>query len=165
MSTATGTRVNMTPAGSYVSVAGSLRGAGKGVEHVLKLGYTTRSPDERADPDDLETRFSSDHVLLDFASLLAGELDVDVIIRDCDFVKDIALRNPDQLKELVAAFTGSPRGYEKADAIAEEIGLTEDAAVKAGGGVAWVAVVLIVVLVARACNDAGKGNPQRKPEQ
>jgi hypothetical protein len=157
-------RVNMSGTGSYVSVAHALKGADEGIKHVIKMGFMTRNPSDSGDPNALETTFLSDHVLLDFKSLVAGDLDVNKIIKDCDFLKNIAVKHPEKLKKLVEAYTDFPLGFEKADAIAKEIGLTEEAAIKAGGGVAWLAVVLIVVIMSRACTDAGNGNPQRKPK-
>lgn len=157
-------RFNMAATGSYISIANSLTGADDGIKHVIKMGFITRRPDDSANPNDLEIVFSTDHVLLDFKSLVAGDLEVSKIIKDCDFVKEIALKNPEKVKQLVEAFTSSPTGFEKASAIAKEIGLTEEASIAAGGGAAWLAVLLIVAILAKACEDAGNGNPKGKPK-
>jgi hypothetical protein len=155
-------RFNMSATGSYISIADSL--ADEGVKHVLKMGYSTRRPDDSDNPNDLEVVFSTDHVLLDFQSLIAEDLDVNKIVADCEFVKEIALKNPVKLKQLVETYTSSPKGFEKAFAIAKEIGLTEEAAIAAGGGMFWIPIILAAVIMARACSDAGNGNPQRKPK-
>ncbi len=157
-------RFNMSATGSYISVAGALSGADEGIKHVIKMGFLTRRPDESADPTELEIAFSTDHVLLDFNSLVASDFDVRKIVKDCDFVKEIALKNPDKLKQLVEAYTSSPTGFEKASAIADEIGFTEEASIKAGGGAAWLVVLLIVAIASKACQDAKNGNPQGKPK-
>lgn len=157
--------LNMSAAGSYVSIAGSLGSADEGVKHVIKMGFFTRRPDEGADPNELEIVFSTDHILLDFNSLIASNFDAKKVVADCDFIKEIALKNPDKLKQLLQTYTSSPTGFEKAFAIAEEIGLTEEASIKAGGGIAWVAVLVAIAVMSKACNDAGKGNPQRKPKK
>jgi hypothetical protein len=88
----------MSAVGSYVSVAGALSGADESVKHVIKMGFLTSRPDESADPNALEIAFSTDHILLDFNSLVASDFNVKKIVKDCDFVKEIALRNPDKLK-------------------------------------------------------------------
>jgi hypothetical protein len=156
-------RLNMSATGSYSSIAGSLKGADEGIKHVIKLGYVSVIADP-SDPTQLETRFASDHVLIDFKSLIASDFDVAKIISDCDFLKEIALQSPEKLKQLVEAYTSSPTGFEKAYAIAEDIGLTEEAALKAGGGVAWIPALVILALMAKACQDAKNGNPQGKPK-
>jgi hypothetical protein len=156
-------RANMSATGSYTSIAGSLNGVDDGIKHVIKMGFITGIADVDADPMQLETRFMSDHVLIDFKSLVASDLDVATIIEDCDFVKEIAGKNPTKLKQLLEAYTDSPTGFEKAHAIAQDLGLTEEAAIKARGGVAWLAALLIVAIMSKACVDAGNGNPQGKP--
>jgi hypothetical protein len=155
-------RANMSARGSYVSIAGSLTGADEGVKHLIKMSYTTGIADI-ADPMQLETKFATDHVLIDVESLIASDLNIEVIVKDCDFVKKIALENPEKLKQMIEAYTSSPTGFQRAATLAKEIGLTEEAAIKAGGGAAWLAGLLIIALLAKACEDASNGNPQGKP--
>jgi hypothetical protein len=136
----------MPASGSYISIASALIGADEGVKHVIKMGCLTSRPIDSVDPNELAISFITDHVLLDFKSAVARDLEVDKIIAGCDFVKQVAVKNTDKLKQLMEAYTSSPTGFEKASAIAEQIGFTEEAATAAGGGMAWAPVLVIVAI-------------------
>lgn len=158
-----GIRLSMSPASSYVSIAGTLKAADEGIRHVMKMGVITKRPDNGSDLEGLEIVYSSDHVLLDFKSLVASSFDATKIVRDCEFVRNLALANPGKLEQMVQAYIASPLGFEKAAAIVDEIGFTEEAAVAAGGGAAWIPILIAIAIMAKACQDAKNGNPQGKP--
>jgi hypothetical protein len=158
-------RLNMSAAGSYVSISGALSDADEGIKHVLKMGLITRRPEKSSvENNELEIAFLTDHVLVDLESFVASAIDEKKIIKDCEFIKEIALKHPGELKQLAEAYLSSPTGFDKAAAIADKIGLTEKAAVKAGGGMAALVVLLIVAILAKSCQDAKNGNPQGKPK-
>lgn len=138
-------------------------GADSGIMHVFKLGYSLLRP-QRGSEDDIGILFHPDHALVDFSSIDPTQLDVSKIVADCDYVKSIAEQHPKELIALVEAYVSSPNGFSKAAKIADKIGLTEDASIKAGGGVAWLAGLLILALLSKACVDAESGNPQGKPK-
>ncbi len=158
-----GTRFSMSPASSYVSIAGTLKAADEGVRHVMKMGLIAKRPDNGSDLNALEIVYSSDHVLLDFRSLVASSFDTMKIVRDCEFVRNLALANPRKLEQMVQTYMDSPLGFEEASAIVDEIGFTEEASVAAGGGMAWIPVLVAIAIMAKACQDAKNGNPQGKP--
>lgn len=158
-------RLNMSAVGSYVSISGALSEADEGIKHVLKMGFITRRPDKiSVENNELEITFSTDHVLVDLESFVASAIDEKKIIKDCEFIKEIVLKHPGELKQLAEAYMSSPAGFEKASSIADKIGLTEKAAVKAGGGVAGLVILLVIAILAKSCQDAKKGNPQGKPK-
>lgn len=149
--------------GSYVSVPGAFKDADEGVKHFLKMEFTTHLSDKSSDPLKLETGFSTDHVLLDFKGMVPSDLDSDKIVKDCDFLKEIALKHPEKLRQLAEAYTESPTGFKKAYAIAKEIGLTEESAVKAGGGVFWLVAIAALALMSGSCEHCHVGHPPHPP--
>jgi hypothetical protein len=144
-------RTHVSATGSFVSIPEAVAVADTGVRHLLKLEFTTNFSEGSSDPLKLETGFSTDRVLIDFRGVVAGNLDAQKIAKDCDLVRDIALRNPDKLRQMLEAQTESVTGFQKAYAIGQEIGLTEEAAVKAGGGLLWLVAIAALAVMAGSC--------------
>ena len=100
----------------------------------------------------VETLFSTDKALIDLAAIDADALDVAKIGRDCDLVKEAARSDPAALKQMVAALQrGGSEGIEEAGRLAERLGITEDQAVKAGGGLLFLVAVAVVAVAASGC--------------
>jgi hypothetical protein len=91
-------RTHISSTGSFVSVPGAFRDADESVKHLLKMEFTTILSEKSSDPLKLETGFSTDRVLLDFKGIVPGDLDPKKIVRDCDFLKEIVLKNPDKVR-------------------------------------------------------------------
>ena len=146
--------------GSYVSVPGAFKGTAEGLKHFVKMEFGTRLSKETADPLGLDDFFSTDRLLLDFGAVDVSALDMAKIARDCDLLKEAVLKHPGKIRQLAEAQTESPSGYKKAVSILQEIGLTEESATRAGGGLFMLLVLVALVLIPGTCAHCAAG---RKP--
>lgn len=140
-------RTHISATGSFVSFPSVFKNIPEGLEHVLKLELRTVFSEEN-DPK-IDTTFSKDWVLLDVGAAVPSTLDFKTIARDCDLLKDRALNHPDQLRQIVEAFqpNASLRDLERAFKIVQELGLTEEASIQAGGGLAGLLLVVGALLL------------------
>jgi hypothetical protein len=144
-------RSYVSDSGSFVAVPSAFAAADEGLRNVIKLQFKTILSGERSDRFGLETVFSTDRVLVDLAAVIPAVIDPKKIIRDCELVKQIASTNAGQLNRLVEVFHGDHPDIDEAYRIATQVGLTEEASVKAGGGLLGLVVLLIVAAVAAGC--------------
>lgn len=85
-----------------------------------------------------------DRVLVDLAAVDPALMDAQTIVRDCEFVRDLLLRHPDAPRQLIAAFQADAPTSDIAAAatFVREIGLTEEAAIDAKGGLVFLLFLL-----------------------
>ncbi|UCE99889.1 MAG: hypothetical protein JSV82_02155 [Planctomycetota bacterium] len=142
--------------GSFVAVPDAFPGADPGVQNAVKFEFTTVFSDENR----VQTLFSSDRVLIDLAAVAPSKLDFKKLAIDCDLIKGIAEKHPDELREcLIALQTGGSSGIQKAEKITKNIGLTEENFAKAGGGFFFVAVAVAIALGAGGCATCNSNKP------
>jgi hypothetical protein len=140
----------VTP-GGFVSFPEEFRAAPADLRNVVKVLHR---PALRKNALGLE--FSSDAVLLDFSEVEADSLNVDALIVDCELVARAARDNPEELRELLRQMqAGTDDGVQRALEITNRLGLTEDIALRQGGGFLFL-VVLGVALLAGGCGGALK---------
>lgn len=165
------TRTQISVSGSFVSVPSAFPLADEGLKNALKLGFETLFSEDSSHPLNLETRFYTDVILIDLGAVAPSALDPQKIINDCDLVKRVASTYPDQLRQLVTELqAGSVSGIERAEKIAKEIGLTEEASVKAGGGLLGLLIAGAIGLIAGGCAgtkhaEKPRAVPDTKPRQ
>jgi hypothetical protein len=154
-------RTTISTVGSFVAVPSAFPAAGHGLENAIKLEFRTiLSPGSGQDLD-LETVFSTDRFLVDPLGADPAAFDAKKIAADCDLVKKFVSERPQEAKRLLQIFHGERPDIDKAFAIVKAAGLTEDAAVKAGGGLIGLIVLLIVVVAAAGCAHT---KPYKKPD-
>lgn len=87
-------------------------------------------------------------LLIDLEAVNANALDINKFIKDCDLLKEVAIKDPEKLKTIVGSFASDAphENMLKAFEIAKQLGLTEDAMAEKGGGF----LVIIVILAALA---------------
>jgi hypothetical protein len=142
-------------------VPGAFVNADEGVKHVAKMEFTTVFSDQSSDPVKLETGFSPDRLLLDFGALVPDAFDPQKLIRDCELVRQAAIDHPKELGAILEAFQNKTpeAGYRKAFKIAKQIGVTEEDAIRAGGGLLWLVVFGALVVMASGCEHCHASHP------
>jgi hypothetical protein len=107
--------------------------------------------------------FATDAIVVDVSGVSADRINADAIAVDCDLSKRIALESPSELRSLVEEMQrGTPEGVQPALEIAHRIGLTEGAALSAGGGLLSIFVIIGLGLGAAGCGGALKGKASRR---
>lgn len=91
-----------------------------------------------------------DRMLVDLAGLDPALMDPNRLIKDCDFVKALVLRNPELPRRLVAAFRHDAPTTDIVEAarLAKAAGFTEEASITAGGGLVVLVGALVVTIAA-----------------
>jgi len=140
--------------GGFVSFPQEFLAAPADLRNVVKVLHR---PAVRGDA--LELEFSTDAVLLDFSGVEADTFDVEALIADCELVARAAHRHPDELRELVSLMqAGTDDGVQRALQITHRLGLTEEAATKAGGGLSLIVVVYAICNLVAASVGAKKND-------
>lgn len=146
--------------GSFISVPSAFENVDKGLRDIIKLEFKTVFSEESSDPLKLETVFSMDKILVDIGAMMPSAINPEKIIKDCELVKQVALNHPQQLRQFIEKFQNLD--IDKANDIVNEIGLTEEASIKAGGGLLG---LIIVIVVAVACSDCAHCSKSIKPDK
>lgn len=164
-------RSSIRSSGSFVSVPPSER-VDKGLRDAFKMEFKTVPTRERTTgPLELEIEFSTEWALVDIGAISSSSIKPESVARDCELVKDIVLKHPDEVRRLVEAFQPDrPKkliDLGRAYGIAEGIGLTEERSQSRGGGLLGLIVVLAAALLASGCQSCGSGHvkPDPKPHQ
>ncbi len=155
------TRSTISTAASFVSVPSAFAAADPGLRNAIKLEFKTIfSPGSRRDLD-LETVFSTDKILVDLLGADPDALDARKIAADCDLVKKFVAERPQAAKKLLEIFHKDSPDIDEAFGVVREAGLTEEAAVRAGGGLIGLIVLLVVIVAAAGCAHT---KPHKKPD-
>lgn len=153
-------RSEISASGSFVAVPDAFPAADPGVRNAVKFEFTTVFSDEHR----VQTLISADRVLIDLGAAAPSKLNFEKLAVDCDLIKEIAGKYPDELREcLIALQTGGSSGIQKADDIAKKIGLTEDNFAKSGGGFFFLVIVAAVALGAGGCATVNSNKPFKAP--
>lgn len=138
--------------GTFTAVPEAFSEADLAVRNSMKFEFGVQISDE----DFIGPTFSTDLALIDLAGVDSSKLDFKKMSADCDLVKGIIEKYPEQLEEcLVALQSGTLSGLEKAGEITKKIGLTESSFTKSGGGFFWLAVPLVIAGLS-ACGGSNK---------
>ena len=152
-------RTSLPSSGSYVSVPSAFDGADDAVKHVVKMNFAQQISAKSVDPLHLETTFSSDHFVVDLKAFDPSKLDPKKVIADCDLLKAALLTNPEAIRKMAEAHLSSPTGFKEAFAIANKIGLTEQSALDAGGGLLFLLAIAALVIMAGSCEHCHGSHP------
>lgn len=147
--------------GSFISVPSAFENVDKGLRDMIKLEFKTVFSEESSDPLKLETVFSTDKILVDIGAVKPSAINPEKIIKDCELVKQVALNHPQQLRQFIEKF--QDYDIDSAYDIVNEIGLTEEASIKAGGGLIF--TLLAVIAIAGAVSGCAKCRKYRKPDK
>ena len=149
-------RPEISALGSFVAIPDAFPEADSGVQNAVKLEFKTVFSDKNR----IQTLFSTDRVLIDLAAVDPSKLDCKKIAIDCNLLKGIAEKHPDELREsLIALQTGGSSGIQKAEKIMKNIGFTEETFTKAGGGFFFLVIVAAVALGAGGCATLNSNKP------
>ncbi len=104
-------RPEISALGSFVAVPDAFPGADPGVQNAVKFEFTTVFSNKNR----VQTLFSTDRVLIDLAAVDPSKLDFKKMVVDCDLIKKIVEKHPNELREcLIALQTGSSSEIQKA---------------------------------------------------
>ncbi len=146
--------------GIYVSVPDAFTDADKELRNFLKFEFKTKFSAKHR----VKTVFSTDRLLVDLSELDPRKLNVKKMIKDCDYLKSILLKHPTQIvASLKALKQNSKSGIKSAEKIRTKIGLTEKASAKAGGGLLWLIIPLIVLGTSSGCATLNSNKPFKRP--
>jgi hypothetical protein len=136
--------------GGFISFPAVFRDAPPDLRNILKIIHR---PTVRDGAVGLE--FATDAVAVDLSDVDASLFNTDAVAVDCDLIKRMALESPAELRQLIKEMQrGTSEGVHRALEITEKIGLTESAAIKAGGGFFFIIVVIALGLGASGCGGA-----------
>ena len=138
--------------GGFISFPAEFKDAPPDLRNVLRIIHR---PAVRDGAVGLE--FSTDAMVVDSSGVDADLFNADAVAVDCDLIKRIATESPAELQQLIKEMQrGTSEGIQRAVEITENIGLTESAAVKAGGGFFFIIVIIALGLGASGCGGALK---------
>ena len=143
---------------SFHALPEAWKGADQGLENLVRLERKDKSSKSAASGSKQDMDFYPDRVLVDLAAIPTSLFDPQKIIRDCDLVAEAARKHPDRVRQLLGACRpdSSRAEMDEAYRIIEEIGLTEQAALRAGGGLLW---LVVLVLVLGSCEHCHASHP------
>lgn len=138
--------------GGFISFPAMFEDAPPDLRNVLKIIHR---PTIRDGVVGLE--FSTDAMVVDSGGVDADLFNAKAVAVDCDLIKRIVTDSPTELRQLIKEMQrGTSEGIQRALEITETIGLTESAAVKAGGGFFFIIVIIALGLGASGCGGALK---------
>jgi hypothetical protein len=145
--------------GSFVAVSDAFPDAPAAVQNAVKLEFRTGFSEENR----VQTLFSTDVVLIDLRAVDPDAIDPGVVRRDCERFARIVETYPDASGQLIRALLqGSPEDVDRAQQIAERVGLTEGAFLKDGGGLLFLVVVAGAALLAGGCATVNSNKPLKQ---
>lgn len=147
-------------AGSFVAIPDAFPKAHSSVRNAMKFEFTTVFSEKHR----VQTLFSTDRVLVDLGAVDAANLDFSRMATDCDLIKEIVERHPEEIIKCITALQqGTSDGIQKADKIVRDIGLTEESFVKRGGGFVFLIIALVVAVAASGCATGNSNKPFKAP--
>jgi len=149
-----------TPA-TFLSVPQAFAGAEEGLAHAFKFGFQILSSQTLDRPTRLEQGLFVDFALLDLGTAALSSFDLTKMARDCELLRDAFLNSPDQIRKILAAFQPDAPQAEITHAfqLAQELGLTEEAALSQGGGWVPLAIALAALALAACGHVTFSGGP------
>ena len=158
-------RSSVPAVGSFVSIPGAFKGADAGLRHIVKMQFETRL--SKLNSDRLETVFSPDVILVDVGAMNLKSLDTSKIAKDCELIARVVRRHPKKLRELAEVFQPATRKGRKellrAFRTLKELGLTESATARAGGGILFLLAVVALAGLASGCAHCSNRRPPQHP--
>jgi hypothetical protein len=139
--------------GTFLSMPAVFRGVDEGLAHALKIEVSPTVQETRGTGRTAEISFGTtviaDRMLVDFGAVRPEAIDLDQVARDCDLVKHAIEEHPEVLRNAVAALAAgsTTEQVDAAAAAVEDAGLSEQGALRNGGGI----LALIILVCALAC--------------
>jgi hypothetical protein len=134
-------RVEIT--GTFVSTPEAFSGIGEGLRHVLKQEIAESH--NESGRNESEMSLNPDLLLVDLVALSPFDLDGGRIVRDCELVAEAVRGNPREIVRLAEILVRTDKGkadLEEAFEIVRRLGLSEEQAVRRGGGLLQVFLLL-----------------------
>jgi hypothetical protein len=134
----------------FIAFPEDFRNASPDLRNVVKIIHRPA-----VDGDTVVLKFYTDAMAVDFSEVDAERFNFEALAVDCDMVKRAAQESPEELRELIRQLqSGTSDGVRRSAEITERLGLTEAAAIKAGGGLSLIVVVAAVINIVKAVEGA-----------
>lgn len=160
-------RAEVATYGSYVSVPDAFDSASDNVRNAIKMELSTsRSTSPSGSP--FVDSFATDRLMLDFDAIEPAAISLDQVVGDCELVMALVREHPDELRELLYAVAGEDGGdiakiLHAAETL-KRVGFTEEVAVKSGGGLFGILILVGAALFASGCTGVtAHGRAGKKP--
>ncbi len=138
---------NQSP-GVYVPVPDGFMDADQELRNLFKFEFKTEYSDKHL----VKTVYSTTRTLIDLSELGSRRLNIKKMIKDCDYLKSILEKYPDEITASLKALNdNSKAGIVRSEKIRKKIGLTESAAAKAGGGLLWLIIPIVIAATSSGC--------------
>ena len=127
-------RSYISTSGTFAAVPQAFAGADGSLAYAFKAEFAAVPAAGDTSRTVLITPF--DRALLDFGAVNLKDIDPAKIARDCELLGKVAQDNPEALHQIIGALGTNAGREERAAALAtvKRLGLTEEAATQAGGG-------------------------------
>lgn len=133
--------------GSFVSLPEAFESADLGVKLAPKIELQVGRFSDSKHPLGFDFVMHPHQILIDLEAIDSDQFDAKKAIKDCELIIAACRDHPEDIREILAAFAKSAphENMLVAEKIAEKLNLTESKAVKAGGGLLWLVVVVAAV--------------------
>lgn len=160
-------RKDANVSGSFSSVPGAFAAAPDGLRNAVKMEFSVQAEHSTTDPDghafrspdlNLETKFSTDWLLLDLGAVDPSDIDPEAVVRDCELMARAIRDHPQDVAALIESFKPDAplSDISRAIEITNKLGLTEEATTAAGGGLIFLAVVAGAALLSGCAAHCGQ---------
>lgn len=142
------TRHFVPTTGLFAAVPETIPQVDHRIANALKLGFIPST-----EPDgSLGINVATDAMLIDLGAIDISGFDESKLVRDCELVQRAVESYPGEIAKLISELQkGTLEGIAEASDKAEKLGLSEDSATKAGGGLILLAIAAVAALGAISC--------------
>lgn len=148
-------RPDIRSTSSFVAIPSAFEGLQGDARFVPKLEFKTVY-NEESEMVNLETVLATDKILFDLAALNASEIDMGRVSNDIAYFQEKLDRDPEKVTRLVEKVGGDSPDVADAIEIMEELEVTEEDFVEAGGGLVFLVAAGAAVLATGCISKADK---------
>lgn len=148
-------RTTLVTAGTFTSVPSAFPSASEGVRNAVKLDIHPFLAED-SEEDQPQLALFPDRVLIDLGAVDASQLDQKALVTDCEILLEAARRYPEGFRAIIEGLqAGTLEGIRDADEMIREMGLSEDAVAKSGGGLFFLVIIAVAVVAGAGCVKRG----------
>lgn len=140
----------------------SLPGAESFLSEVFKINFQTVPRRSKNGKLGIGFKLNSQKLLVDLSALHVSKIPFNKAAVDCDLLRAAITNHPEEIRKVAATLLSgevSSKELDGAVKLLKKLGLAEEEASHKGGGIGWlvvVAVIVIIAIAARSCNPKDK---------
>jgi len=133
--------------GAFVSLPEAFETADPGVRLAPKIELQVGKFQDSTHPLGFDFVMHPHQVLIDLEAIDFEQFDAMKVIKDCELLITACQKHPEDVRKILAAFAEDAphENMLEAEKIAEKLNISESKAVKVGGGLLWLLVVVAAV--------------------